>query len=256
MKTRHMCAEPSKSPNAVDRTPRGAGSLASRLKKARALYMMESAVSPTVRAQRLARDRGEADEQAGHRPAVAGAFPDRLLPGSRSGAWCRFWSLSGISRTQRRRAWCLRSVRPRRSCSRCSASSPIDWRCRGCCRRACFWRRRPCRWEHNRPSYRRGAVGVRAERPGCGGVSPGSGPQGSPRQRRSPDDRHEPVLGRGRPRIRPGAGAHDGPIVAWGTAGLLAPLGSSRDHRRRFLGFGFSSRRPCRLTVTRRRGPR
>ena len=50
---------------------------------------------------------------------------------------------------------------------------------------------------------RGGPGGVRAERPGGGGLSPGSGPEGLPRQRRAPDDRHEPVLGRRRARVSP-----------------------------------------------------
>ena len=68
------------------------------------------------------------------------------------------------------------------------------------------------------------AGGVRPERAGRGGLPPGGGPQGEPRQRRPPDDRHELFSVGGGLGFRAGARGHDGPGRVLGHRGLLALL--------------------------------
>ncbi len=79
---------------------------------------------------------------------------------------------------------------------------------------------------------RGGFGGVWPVRPGSGGLPSGSRPQGPPRQRRSPDDRHELVFGGRWTGVCPGSSGHQGRGRHLGNRGLALSPGTDRDHRR------------------------
>jgi hypothetical protein len=176
----------------------------------------------------MTRNKETADEPASPRRAVVGTLPDRPVPGgcpcagAIPGGGAPF--LEGVGggpgvRNQRDlvgRAAALRPARRPPGDGLALAGEHLAGRCGPGARGAGddLWDR---------------ARGVRAERPGGGGLPPGGGPEGEPRQRRAPDHRHEHLLHRGRAGLRDGAGGHLGPGRAPGHGGPCWP-GDSAPH--------------------------
>ena len=203
--------------------------------------------------RRLTRTNGDADEQAGHRPAVAGAFLDRSLSGRGSGS-C---AVPG-----RRSSFLVHSGGEFGLCNQCDFLG-----CAAAFRPACRSTGSPLALTGQRlpgggglvvrstiGTLRCGVVGVRFEWAGCCGISSGGSPQSPLGQRRAPHNGDELVLGGRWARVRPGAARLTTAVyISWGTSGLLALL-RPPESSRPYSAFLFTVRsRPGDVTTSRDR---